>query len=131
MDGFTGNVMLKTMEGTAKFIGQMLREAANASWLNKISILFAYTSLRHLRNRMDPRAYNGAMFLGLNGICVKSHGSTDARGFASAVDVAANLVTHQFNETVARNVGALHHETTTQKKSDPSMSMPPRIGRRK
>jgi glycerol-3-phosphate acyltransferase PlsX len=109
MDGFTGNVMLKTMEGTAKFIAQMLREAANASWFNKIGILFAYPALRYLRKRMDPRGYNGAMFLGLNGICVKSHGSTDAKGFASAVDVAANLVTHQFNQTVARNVGALHH----------------------
>lgn len=107
MDGFTGNVMLKTMEGTAKFVAQMLRDAANASWLNKISILFAYTTLRSLRSRMDPRAYNGAMFLGLNGVCVKSHGGTDAKGFASAVHVAANLVIHQFNQTVARNLNAL------------------------
>jgi glycerol-3-phosphate acyltransferase PlsX len=110
MDGFTGNVMLKTMEGTAKFIAHVLREAATSSWINKISLLFAIVTLRKVRDRIDPRDYNGAMFLGLGGVCVKSHGGTDARGFASAILVAANLVTHKFNETVARNMQALNTE---------------------
>ncbi|HEY1096176.1 MAG TPA: phosphate acyltransferase PlsX [Alphaproteobacteria bacterium] len=109
MDGFTGNIMLKTMEGTAKFIGHMLREAATSSLLAKISAVFSIIMLRKLRARMDPRDYNGAMFLGLGGVCVKSHGGTDARGFASAVDVAANLVIHKFNETVARDLNVINN----------------------
>jgi glycerol-3-phosphate acyltransferase PlsX len=118
MDGFTGNVMLKTMEGTAKFIGHVLREAAHASWLSKLSLLFAAVTLRKVRDRIDPRDYNGAMFLGLGGVCVKSHGGTDAKGFASAVNVAANLVIQRFNETVARDLTEMHHAPAPDVTSD-------------
>ena len=112
MDGFTGNVMLKTAEGTAKFIRHLLREAATASLFSKLSFVLASLTLKKMRNRMDPRLYNGAMFLGLGGVCVKSHGGTDAVGFASAVEVAANLVIHKFNQIVAHDMSMLHDATS-------------------
>ncbi|MDB5478284.1 MAG: plsX, partial [Alphaproteobacteria bacterium] len=71
------------------------------SLLSKIFLLMAVPALRQLRGKIDPRNYNGAMFVGLGGVCVKSHGSMDQKGFANAIKVAANLVTHRFNETVA------------------------------
>ncbi len=100
MDGFTGNVVLKTIEGTAKLYGTWLRSTFRSSLLSRLGYLFARGAFRRLRQRTDPRAYNGAMFLGLNGICVKSHGGTDAVGFAHAIDVAVDLVRHGFNEKV-------------------------------
>ena len=90
-DGFTGNVALKMMEGTARLIAQFMRETFQSSWLTKLAYLFARPALRRLRDRMDPRHYNGAVLLGLNGIIVKSHGSTDAVGFANAIKVAADM----------------------------------------
>ena len=84
-DGFTGNIALKTAEGTAKLINGFVREAFRNSLWAKLGYVFAKHSLDKLRNRSDPRRYNGAMFLGLNGICVKSHGGTDALGFATAI----------------------------------------------
>lgn len=110
-DGFTGNVLLKTAEGTAYFIRTTLKNLANESWLNKLSILLALPVLNKLRKRIDPRQYNGAMFVGLGGVCVKSHGSMDKKGVASAIKIAANLVKNRFNEQVAKDLHGLAHET--------------------
>jgi glycerol-3-phosphate acyltransferase PlsX len=99
-DGFTGNIALKTAEGTARLYGTWLRSTLKSSLAARIGYLFARPALRRLRHRSDPRQYNGAMFLGLNGICVKSHGGTDAEGFAHAIDVGIDLVRHGFNEHV-------------------------------
>ena len=103
-DGFTGNVALKTTEGTAKMVAYFLREALTGSWSAKLGALLARPALNRLRMRMDPRRYNGAMLVGLNGICVKSHGSTDALGFANAIDVAVNLITGDFNERIKEDM---------------------------
>ena len=97
-DGFTGNIALKTAEGTAKLISEYLRRTFRSSALAGIGYLFARPALHKLRQRMDPRRYNGAMLLGLNGIVVKSHGGTDALGFANAIGVAVDLVAHDFIE---------------------------------
>ena len=86
-DGFTGNVALKTAEGTANFITSNLKKS-----LNKLSILFSYKSLRQFKEKLDPRKYNGAIFLGLQSPVVKSHGSTDAVGFAHSIDVCHKIV---------------------------------------
>jgi glycerol-3-phosphate acyltransferase PlsX len=99
-DGFSGNIALKTAEGTAKFITQMVRQAFESSLLAKIGYLFARSSFNKMRMRADPRRYNGAMFLGLQGVCVKSHGGTDHEGFANAIGVAHDLVAHRFNERI-------------------------------
>ena len=86
-DGFTGNVALKTAEGTANFITKNLKKS-----LNKLSILFSYKSLKHFKEKLDPRKYNGAIFLGLQSPVVKSHGSTDSIGFAHSIDVCHKIV---------------------------------------
>src|SRR5271155_17640 len=90
-DGFTGNVAVKTAEGTAKLFGEFLDAAFRHSLSARIGYLFARHALRKLRMRSDPRRYNGAIFLGLGGIAVKSHGSTDAFGFANAIGVAIDM----------------------------------------
>jgi glycerol-3-phosphate acyltransferase PlsX len=99
-DGFTGNVMLKTAEGTAKLYSQFLRNAFGSSFLAKMGYLLSRPALNKVRTRTDPRRYNGAMFLGLNGVAVKSHGGTDALGFANALGVAVDLVREGFNESI-------------------------------
>ena len=90
-DGFTGNVAVKTAEGMAKLFGEFLEAAFRHSLSARIGYLFARRALRKLRMRSDPRRYNGAIFLGLSGIAVKSHGSTDAFGFANAIGVAVDM----------------------------------------
>ncbi|MEK9968275.1 MAG: phosphate acyltransferase PlsX [Ferrovibrio sp.] len=90
-DGFTGNIALKTVEGTAKLMASLLRSAFQRSIFTKIGYLFASSGLSMLRDRMDPRFYNGGVMLGLNGIAVKSHGGTDDVGFASALELAIDM----------------------------------------
>jgi len=90
-DGFTGNIALKTVEGTAKLMSSLLRSAFQRSIFTKIGYLFASAGLAMLRDRMDPRFYNGGVMLGLNGIAVKSHGGTDDVGFASALELAIDM----------------------------------------
>ncbi|MCI4662920.1 MAG: phosphate acyltransferase PlsX [Neomegalonema sp.] len=105
-DGFTGNIALKTAEGTARLVAQFLREAFRFSWASRIGSLFAYTSLMRLRRRIDPRRVNGGVFLGLNGAVVKSHGGADAVGMAAAIKLATRLargdVTGKIVKQVAR-----------------------------
>jgi glycerol-3-phosphate acyltransferase PlsX len=95
-DGFTGNVTLKAVEGFAKLFGESLRASFQYSLLARIGYVFARGALKKLSARLDPRRYNGAMFLGLAGIAVKSHGSTDAFGFANAIGVAVDLKLNGF-----------------------------------
>ena len=107
-DGFTGNVALKTAEGTVKLFTQSLRAAFQSSPLASIGYFFARPALRKLRRRLDPRRYNGAVFLGLNGIAVKSHGGADALGFANAIGVAVDMALHGFLDTVREEFQHLH-----------------------
>jgi glycerol-3-phosphate acyltransferase PlsX len=90
-DGFTGNIAIKTAEGTANLLTEFLARSFRRSVFSRLGYLLARPALRAFRERIDPRAYNGAMFMGLNGIAVKSHGGTDPTGFASAVSVAVDL----------------------------------------
>lgn len=99
-DGFTGNVALKTAEGVARLYAGWLRQTFRSSIFARVGYLLARNAFQKLRLRADPRQYNGAMFLGLRGICVKSHGGTDAKGFAHAIDVTVDLVKNGFNEKV-------------------------------
>ncbi len=105
-DGFTGNVALKTGEGTAKHIGASLREAFKFSPLSRLAALLAYTSLQRLNQRIDPRRVNGGVFLGLNGTVVKSHGSADATGVSAAVKLAFKLSQSGFSEKLAARVAS-------------------------
>jgi glycerol-3-phosphate acyltransferase PlsX len=109
-DGFTGNVALKTGEGALRLIRELLGQVFRSSLSARIAYLLARPALERLREWLDPRRYNGAVMLGLNGVVVKSHGGTDAEGFANAVDVAMDMVTHRFNDQIreglARMVGA-------------------------
>jgi phosphate acyltransferase len=99
-DGFTGNVAVKTAEGTAKLFAEFLEAAFRHSLPARIGYLFARGALRRLRMRCDPRRYNGAMLLGLDGIAVKSHGSTDAFGFANAIGVAVDMKLNGFLDKI-------------------------------
>jgi glycerol-3-phosphate acyltransferase PlsX len=90
-DGFTGNIALKTAEGTAKLVAHFLRTALRRSITGRIGAVIAGGALNTLRRKLDPRAANGGIFLGLNGVVVKSHGGTDAMGFASALDMAIDM----------------------------------------
>ena len=109
-DGFTGNIALKTAEGTAKMIVFFLKDALASSILSKLGALFARPAIERFRYHLDPRRYNGAMLLGLNGICVKSHGGTDDIGFAHAVEVGVNLVRRNFNELIREDLGQIMTE---------------------
>ena len=99
-DGFTGNVALKTAEGALKLVGDLLRQIFGGSIGGKLAYLLVRPGLDRMREWLDPRRYNGAVMLGLNGVVVKSHGGTDAEGFAHAVDVAMDMVVHGFNAKI-------------------------------
>lgn len=104
-DGFTGNVALKTGEGALRLVGDLLKRIFNASIAAKIAYLLAKPGLKRLREWLDPRRYNGAVLLGLNGVVVKSHGGADAEGFAHAVDVAMDMIINRFNERIRDGLG--------------------------
>ena len=99
-DGFTGNVALKTAEGTARLYSEFLRGAFKSSLSAKLGYAFARHAIAKVRERTDPRRYNGAMFLGLNGIVVKSHGGTDGLGFANAIGVAVDMIANRINDRI-------------------------------
>jgi glycerol-3-phosphate acyltransferase PlsX len=106
-EGFAGNIALKTAEGTARQIGQYLRSAMSRTWQAKLGFLLARQAFRALREKMDPRKSNGGVFLGLNGIVIKSHGGTDAEGFAAAVDLGYDMARYdllaKINQALARD----------------------------
>jgi len=99
-EGFTGNIALKTAEGTAKQIGEYLRAALSRTLMARIGYFFARQAFASVRDKMDPRKVNGGVFLGLDGVVVKSHGGTDALGFASAVDVAYDMAHYDLMTTI-------------------------------
>ncbi|MBH89377.1 MAG: phosphate acyltransferase [Magnetovibrio sp.] len=109
-DGFTGNIALKTAEGTAKMFSTFLKECLLSTFTSKIGASLAKPALSKFRQRLDPRRYNGAMFLGLNGICVKSHGGTDGLGFANAIDVAVELIRDGLNDVIKEDLAHLEDE---------------------
>jgi len=106
-DGFTGNVALKTAEGTARQIAEYLRQGIERSFFAKIGYLFAHSVFRMLRDKMDPRSVNGGVFLGLNGLVVKSHGGADGLGFASAIDVAVDVAAADLVRKIAADMDVL------------------------
>jgi phosphate acyltransferase len=108
VEGFAGNIALKTAEGTAKQMAAWIREAFSSSSTAKLGALLAQSGLRALRDRMDPRRFNGGPFLGLNGIAIKSHGGTDAIGFASAIEVGYEMAESRVIERLASDLDALH-----------------------
>jgi glycerol-3-phosphate acyltransferase PlsX len=106
-DGFTGNIALKSIEGTAKVVFGFVGDAFKTSTFAKIGYLFASGAWNKLRKRVDPRRYNGGVFLGLDGVCVKSHGGTDALGFAYAIGVAVDLVRYEYKNKLAEGLTKL------------------------
>ena len=103
-DGFTGNVALKTAEGTAKFITNNLKNALTGNLFTKISLIFSYFSLKKFKEKLDPRKYNGAILLGLNGPVVKSHGGTDALGFYHSIDLCYKIVKGELMREIKKNL---------------------------
>jgi glycerol-3-phosphate acyltransferase PlsX len=103
-DGFTGNVAIKTAEGVGRFVRAEMRRAFTSSLLARAGALLASSALRRLGERFDPSGINAAPFLGLNGIVVKTHGGADARGFATAIRLAANLARSDFVAQIDRNL---------------------------
>ena len=106
-DGFTGNIALKTAEGTAKFITDNLKKTLTSNMISKISLLFSYFSLKKFKEKLDPRKYNGAIFLGLNGPVVKSHGGTDFIGFYHSIDLCYKIVKGDLMQQIKNNLNHL------------------------
>ncbi len=106
-DGFAGNIALKSAEGTARLYTEYLKSAFRRSVFSRIGYLLARPALRLLKERVDPRAYNGAMFLGVNGVVVKSHGGTDHKGFANAIGVAFDMVSQGINPKIIDELSRL------------------------
>ena len=103
-DGFTGNVALKTAEGTANFITSELKKALNSSFLGKISALLNIKNLKKFKKKLDPRLYNGAILLGLDKPVIKSHGSTDEIGFANSLKVCEKIINGKLIEKIKKNI---------------------------
>jgi len=103
-EGFAGNIALKSAEGTARQLSQYLRSAMNRTWPARLGYLLARGAFQALRDKMDPRKSNGGVFLGLNGVVIKSHGGTDAEGFASAVDMGYDVVRHDLLAKISHSL---------------------------
>jgi len=103
-DGFTGNVALKTAEGTANFITSELKKAMKSSIIGKISSLLAYANLNQFKKRLDPRLYNGAIFIGLDSPVIKSHGSTDHIGFSNSLNVCEKIIKGNLINKIKKNI---------------------------
>lgn len=103
-DGFTGNVAIKVAEGLARMLGHDMKKAFKGSLMAKIGYLLMAPAIRPLKQKLNPRHYNGAMFLGLNGIAVKSHGSADAESFANAIGVGADIARHKLNAKIVEEL---------------------------
>ena len=103
-DGFTGNVALKTAEGTANFLTSVLKESLSENIFSKFSIIFSYFSLKKFKSKLDPRKYNGAIFLGLKGPVVKSHGATDSLGFSYSVELCYKIAKGKLVEKIKKNL---------------------------
>lgn len=108
-DGFSGNIALKTLEGTAKFFVKIIKSKIKSNLFGMVGLFIAAPAILKLKKQLDPRNYNGAMLLGLNGIVVKSHGSADEVGFANAIKVASKLSKNNINEHIMREMVASGH----------------------
>ena len=106
-DGFTGNIALKTAEGTAKFLVDNLKKSLSENIFSKFSLIFSYFSLKKFKSKIDPRKYNGAIFLGLNGPVVKSHGSTDSIGFYHSIDLCYRIIKGNLMGQIRNNLNHL------------------------
>ncbi len=106
-DGFSGNIALKAIEGTARFVTDLLRSAFTSSLRSKFGFLVSRPATELLRHHLDPNNHNGAVFLGLNGVVVKSHGSANEKGVANAVDVAARLLENELTARIGADLAAL------------------------
>ena len=110
-DGFTGNVALKTAEGTAKFITDSLKKSLTSNVFAKISVLFSFFALKKFKEKLDPRKFNGAIFLGLKGPVVKSHGSTDAIGFYHSIDLCYRIIKGDLMNKIKNNLSHISNES--------------------
>jgi phosphate acyltransferase len=117
-DGFTGNIALKTAEGTARLVGAYLRQALKRSLMSRVGAAVASGALNTLRRKLDPRAQNGGVFLGLNGVVVKSHGGADAVGFASALDMAIDMARADINARITTDRSAIAAESAGARASE-------------
>lgn len=117
-DGFTGNVALKTAEGTARLVASYVREALTSGVISKVGAALASSGLKRLKERMDPSNVNGGVLLGLNGVVVKSHGGTDAEGYATAVSLAADLAASRYMEEVAAGLSRDRAEVSLSEASE-------------
>lgn len=111
-DGYAGNIALKTAEGVGKLTGHMFKQAIMANPLTIISGMLGYFAWKNFKKKVDPRRYNGGVFLGLNGLCVKSHGGADAVGFSSALMLATRLARHGYTKRVAEDISKLMSQDT-------------------
>ncbi|UAB77695.1 phosphate acyltransferase PlsX [Erythrobacter sp. SCSIO 43205] len=109
-DGFSGNIALKAIEGSARFVTDLLRQAFTSSLRSKFGFLVSKPATELLKHHLDPNNHNGAVFLGLNGVVVKSHGSANAKGVAQAVTVAARLLENRLIDRIAEDLGELGEE---------------------
>ena len=103
-DGFTGNIALKTAEGTANFITSELEKSMTSNFIGKFSSLLNIKNLKKFKNKLDPRLYNGAILLGLNKPVIKSHGSTDAIGFANSLKVCEKVIKGRLIDKIKENI---------------------------
>lgn len=109
-EGFAGNIALKTAEGTAKQIGQYLREAMQHGWLSRLGYLLAQQAFARLKTKMDPRNLNGGVFLGLDGVVIKSHGGSDAIGTARAIEIGYAMARHELLHKIREALAVSHEE---------------------
>ncbi len=121
-EGYTGNIALKTAEGTARQVAQYLREAMSSSLMAKIGYVFARGAFNAIRDKMDPRKVNGGVFLGLDGVVIKSHGGTDAEGYAGAIEVGYEMVKHELLGKIHHSLAQAHEERLN---TAPEVSLPP------
>lgn len=103
-EGFAGNIALKTAEGTARQFAQYLRSAMNRTWMARLGYLLSRQAFQTLREKMDPRKSNGGVFLGLNGVVIKSHGGADAEGFAAAVDMGYDMIRYELLSKIGQSM---------------------------
>lgn len=112
-DGFSGNIALKAIEGTVRFVRDLLKDSMAASWRGKLGYLIAKPAFKRIQSRSDPRLYNGAVFLGLRHIAVKSHGGADAFAFSKAIEVAVKMAKNNFIDNVQRRLSLVQSQLKT------------------
>ncbi len=127
-DGFSGNIALKAIEGSARFVTDLLRQAFTSSLRSKFGFLVSRPATELLKHHLDPNNHNGAVFLGLNGVVVKSHGSANAKGVANAVAVAARLLEDKLTQRIAQDLSRLGEETLRNNGKSTGDSKPPESG---